>query len=230
MTDEVNYARNGVLGKVAGRANEGKSLLHTIHPDFILGIGRISAFGAKKYHSRNWLMAPGMAWSSVYESLLRHLLAWQGGEEVDAESGLSHLLHAAWNLMALYTYSIEEAYAPGDDRPSRIEWQGHRWQDWRSQFEEEQTCPSAIGEAAAALVGPTGGREGPTERVDDAPGTDTPAAPEATPPGLTISQETALTRVRNLEKYCITNRRRECTFDLKDISALLDIIATHRGE
>lgn len=112
--------------------------MHTIDPDFILGIGRISEFGARKYHMRNFLMTPGMAWSSVYESLLRHLLAYWDGEETDAESGLPHLLHAAWNLMCLYTYNRHEQYHPGDDRPSTTERRGRKWADVNTKFKEEQ--------------------------------------------------------------------------------------------
>lgn len=126
--------------------------MHTIDPDFILGIGRISEFGARKYHMRNFMMAPGMEWSRVYESMLRHLFAWWGGEENDVGpdgeygptddedtnmkwSGLPHLLHVAWNVMVLYTYSRHEVYAPGDDRPSTIEYAGGIWQEWRDEFD-----------------------------------------------------------------------------------------------
>lgn len=112
--------------------------MHTIDPDFILGIGRISEFGARKYHMRNFLMTPGMAWSSVYESLLRHLLAYWDGEENDAESGLPHLLHAAWNIMCLYTYNRHEQYHPGDDRPSVTERQGLKWEDINADFKAAQ--------------------------------------------------------------------------------------------
>lgn len=140
MTSDTTpkIAIGGQLGQVAGRSNAGKSILHTIDPDFILGIGRISEFGARKYHMRNFLMTPGMAWSSVYESLLRHLLAYWDGEENDAESGLPHLLHAAWNLMCLYTYNRHEQYHPGDDRPSTTERQGRKWADVNAEFKAAQ--------------------------------------------------------------------------------------------
>lgn len=114
--------------------------MHTIDPDFILGIGKISEFGARKYHHRNFLMAPGMKWSDVYESLLRHLFAFWNGEENDEESGLPHLLHASWNMMALYTYSHRPEYSAGDNRPSMTEWDGRLWKDWEKEFEEARSA------------------------------------------------------------------------------------------
>lgn len=150
------HGLGGTLGQVAGRSSKGKSIVHTIDPDFILGIGRISEFGARKYHRRNFLMAPGMEWSQVYESLLRHLFAWWGGEELDIGpngefgptddpetnmkwSGMPHLLHVAWNVMALYTYSHNEVYHPGDDRPSTLEYAGGSWKAWNATFEAIRT-------------------------------------------------------------------------------------------
>lgn len=137
---------------MAGRSDKGKAILHTIDPDFILGIGRISEFGARKYHMRNFLMAPGMEWSRVYESLLRHLFLWWGGEELDIGpggefgptddpetdmkwSGMPHLLHVAWNVMVLYTYSHRAPYQPGDDRPGVIEYDDGDWKEWRAEFD-----------------------------------------------------------------------------------------------
>lgn len=128
------FSSNGVLGQAASRADQGKRIVHTIDPDFITGIGRVSAFGAKKYHQRNFLMAPGMEWGRVYDSLIGHLQAFWGGEEVDAESGELHILHAAWNLMVLHQYSTHPVYAPGDDRPSMIEHAGKSWKEWQEAF------------------------------------------------------------------------------------------------
>lgn len=151
-TPTPTHGTGGNLGKVAGRSDQGKAILHTIDPDFILGIGRISEFGARKYHMRNFLMAPGMEWSRVYESLLRHLFLWWGGEELDVGpngefgptddpetnmkwSGMPHLLHVAWNVMVLYTYSRHDPYHGGDDRPGTLEYVNGDWQDWRGEFD-----------------------------------------------------------------------------------------------
>lgn len=72
--------------------------------------------GAKKYARFNW--ARGMSWSAVLASLLRHISAWQAGEENDPETGLSHLAHAMCNLRMLMLY--KKTYKEGDDRP--VQW------------------------------------------------------------------------------------------------------------
>lgn len=77
---------------------------------------RVWMYGKRKYAAWNW--AKGMPWSVPYASLLRHLAAWQRGEENDPESGLPHLAHAMCNLRMLTLYAM--TYPEGDDRPK--EW------------------------------------------------------------------------------------------------------------
>lgn len=77
---------------------------------------KVWAYGKQKYAAWNW--AKGMAWSVPLACLLRHMAAWQRGEENDPESGLPHLAHAMCNLRMLTLYS--KTYPEGDDRPK--EW------------------------------------------------------------------------------------------------------------
>jgi hypothetical protein len=79
---------------------------------------RVWMYGKNKYAAWNW--AKGMAWSVPLACLMRHMAAWQRGEEVDAESGLPHLAHAMCNLRMLTLYA--KTYPAGDDRPK--EWLG----------------------------------------------------------------------------------------------------------
>jgi len=77
---------------------------------------RVWMYGREKYAAWNW--AKGMQWSVPLACALRHLAAWQRGEEVDAESGLPHLAHAICNLRMLALYA--RTYPEGDDRP--VKW------------------------------------------------------------------------------------------------------------
>jgi len=79
---------------------------------------RVWDYGRKKYASWNW--AKGMSWSVPLACALRHLAAFQRGEDLDPESGLPHLAHAMCNLRMLTLYS--RTYKEGDDRPK--EWLG----------------------------------------------------------------------------------------------------------
>jgi hypothetical protein len=63
----------------------------------------VLGFGARKYAAWNW--AKGMAWSRPYGALLRHVIAWAGGEDLDPESGEHHLDHAACELMFMRAYA-----------------------------------------------------------------------------------------------------------------------------
>jgi len=64
-------------------------------PELLESTATILTFGAKKYESRNWEL--GMKWSRPYGALMRHLWAWWNPctHSVDAETGRSHLWHAA---------------------------------------------------------------------------------------------------------------------------------------
>lgn len=87
-----------------------------LDPRPLLRTAAVLAVGARKYAARNW--EKGMAWSRVYAALMRHMLAWWGGQDKDPETGLSHLDHAACCLHFLQTY--EETHREHDDRPTTV--------------------------------------------------------------------------------------------------------------
>ncbi|WP_120010213.1 dATP/dGTP diphosphohydrolase domain-containing protein [Teichococcus vastitatis] len=107
---------SGLQGK---RFNAGKPRIDLVAPSILTAIGEVAAFGASKYGDRNW--EKGMEFGKVYASLMRHLIAWWQGEEKDAESGLSHLCHIAWNVQAPVEYDrrVKNGTLPAevDDRP-----------------------------------------------------------------------------------------------------------------
>jgi hypothetical protein len=70
--------------------------------------------GADKYGAANW-RTDAVSSSTYFNAALRHLIAWNDGEECDKVSGVSHLAHAGANLCILM-----DAMACGklvDDRP-----------------------------------------------------------------------------------------------------------------
>jgi hypothetical protein len=76
--------------------------LGTLDPHAILDVATVGGFGATKYALFNY--TKGYKWSLSYNALQRHILAWAGGEDLDPESGLPHLAHAAWHCLALLTF------------------------------------------------------------------------------------------------------------------------------
>ena len=97
------------------RDDNGKPPIHLIPPDVILRLARVYQYGAKKYAPRNW--EKGMDWSRMYDSAMRHLLAFWDGEDIDSESGLPHIDHALWNVAGLAHYAA--FYRDRDDRPRK---------------------------------------------------------------------------------------------------------------
>jgi hypothetical protein len=106
------HSMEGQLQLCGKKSDSGKPQLGLVPTSLILAVGRILTMGAKKYGHHNW--RNGLAWSRVYDALLRHLVAWWSGEEKDSESGQSHLWHAACELAFLIEY--EETKTGEDDR------------------------------------------------------------------------------------------------------------------
>jgi hypothetical protein len=98
-----------------GRKDDtGKAPYDLLAPEFLTATAEILAFGAAKYAPRNW--EKGMAWSRPFSALMRHMWSWWAGEQTDAETGKSHLWHAACCLMFLVAY--EQRKTGHDDRPN----------------------------------------------------------------------------------------------------------------
>lgn len=72
----------------------------------LICVSKVFGYGAKKYtegeHSGefNYKKGKGLDHTRVFASIQRHLLAWNGGENLD-ESGMPHLWHACCGIMML---------------------------------------------------------------------------------------------------------------------------------
>lgn len=75
-------------------------------------LARVYTFGAGKYADHNW--RKGLAFSRVFGAVMRHMWAFWRGEDIDKESGLPHVAHAAWGCFSLLEYM--ESHPELDDR------------------------------------------------------------------------------------------------------------------
>lgn len=77
--------------------------------------------GALKYGKHNY-RGVGVRSSVYYDASLRHLTAWWEGEDIDPESGLSHITKAITGLMVLRDCMMRGNFT--DDRPpkSNADW------------------------------------------------------------------------------------------------------------
>lgn len=88
-------------GGEKGRKAEEYSL---IPPLPLAEIARVYGYGARKYKPGNWLKGYPYSWS--LDAMQRHIEAFRRGEEIDPESGLSHLAHASFHCMGLMHFSM----------------------------------------------------------------------------------------------------------------------------
>lgn len=87
--------------------------LFTAPPLGLTEYGKVCSYGSRdKYAQNNWRY--GFVWSLSANALLRHYLAWVGGEDNDPESGLHHMAHAAWHALVLVQFSTD--HPTKDDR------------------------------------------------------------------------------------------------------------------
>lgn len=83
---------------------------HLLPSDALEAAGRVLKAGAEKYEAHNW--RKGMAWSRLFNSTMRHMWAFWGGEDRDPETGELHIAHVLANVLFLASYQINSI---GDD-------------------------------------------------------------------------------------------------------------------
>lgn len=92
-----------------------KPRMELLPPEALEEVAKVLTFGAKKYEDHNW--RKGFSWSRLYGAALRHIFSHMSGENLDPESGESHLSHAAACILFLITH--EKKGLGKDDRVDR---------------------------------------------------------------------------------------------------------------
>lgn len=96
----------------ADRANIGKMRWTLMDFESMKDMIAVLEFGAKKYSKDNW--KKGLPVTEITDSMLRHLVAFLAGENIDPESGLPHTGHIMCNAMFLsHMYKFKPEF---DDR------------------------------------------------------------------------------------------------------------------
>jgi len=86
--------------------------MHLLSTEALNQVAAVLQFGADKYDAHNW--RKGFIWSRTISAALRHLLAFNAGEDRDPESNFSHIAHAMCCLMFLLEF--EKTHPELDDR------------------------------------------------------------------------------------------------------------------
>lgn len=88
----------------ATKFDGGKTQRTLVDPEFIEEVARVLMFGAEKYGEGNW-MRGGLSYTRVLDALHRHVAAFETGQDLDPETNLPHIAHAAACAMFLLYYS-----------------------------------------------------------------------------------------------------------------------------
>jgi len=86
------------------RYNNGKPDYSLIPMAAMKEAAHVLEYGATKYAIDNWMKPTN--WRVSYACLMRHMSAWQSGEDLDPESGRNHLGHAMCNILQML-YMLE---------------------------------------------------------------------------------------------------------------------------
>lgn len=89
--------------------------------DALEEIIKVMEFGARKYARGNFASGEGLEYTRVLNSLMRHILAFSRGEDLDPETGISHMAHAGCNVLFLLHYiKNPEKFKNNDNRATKI--------------------------------------------------------------------------------------------------------------
>lgn len=75
-----------------GAAGALKAPMHLIPPYALEQAAWVHKFGAERYGAYNWRKT-GVCATTYVSAIMRHLNAWRDGEDLDPESGISHIAH-----------------------------------------------------------------------------------------------------------------------------------------
>lgn len=85
------------------KLDEGKNRYDLIDAYALEELAKTYTYGVIKYEDHNW--RKGMKFSRIFGAIMRHTWAFWKGEDLDKESGLPHMAHAAWGCFTLLNYS-----------------------------------------------------------------------------------------------------------------------------
>ncbi|WP_434715490.1 dATP/dGTP diphosphohydrolase domain-containing protein [Paraburkholderia sp. A3RO-2L] len=91
-----------------------KAPMSTVSAAVMAEVGVAMLEGAAKYGRHNY-RAVGVRASVYYDATIRHLFSWWEGEDIDPDSGMSHITKAITSLVVLRDAMIQNMMT--DDRP-----------------------------------------------------------------------------------------------------------------
>ena len=91
--------------------------LHVVSSPVMMEVGLAMMEGDRKYGGHNYRVA-GVRASVYYDALMRHIMSFWEGEDIDTDSGLSHVTKALSTLFVLRDAMLNDMWT--DDRPPKF--------------------------------------------------------------------------------------------------------------
>ena len=116
MSGITDIQQNAAVAILAAEKKEGikhdqaKPDLSLLPAEFLVATAQAFMHGEAKYGRYNY--RNGMDWHRILASALRHLVAWNEGQDLDPESGYNHLGHVGACIAMLLVY---QAHGLGKD-------------------------------------------------------------------------------------------------------------------
>ena len=124
-------AQAAMIAKQRERTKEGvkfdagKPPMELLSTKGLREIAKVMGKGKEKYGAHNW--RSGLAWTRVIGAAYRHLSSFADGEDLDPETGLSHLAHLGCCVLFLLEYiqthpELDDRYKMSDPNkdPNRV--------------------------------------------------------------------------------------------------------------
>lgn len=115
MVEELKTTGKVTLGAL--RFNDTKPMMSLVPGSLNRYTAMVLTYGAKKYEPNNW--RKGFKWTSILDSLERHLTSFKDGEDYDDESGLPHVAHIACNVAFLIEH-FDKSLGEDDRWPAGV--------------------------------------------------------------------------------------------------------------
>jgi len=96
--------------------DDGKAQLSLLPYGPLGDIAKVLEFGAKKYGRDNWRKGGDI--NRFIDAALRHIMAYNEGEDLDPESKLPHMAHAGCNI--LFALELGKMYPNRDYRNQHL--------------------------------------------------------------------------------------------------------------
>lgn len=104
FTNTKKKAQESMIQEQGKKYDSNKPMAGTVirvFPQAIMAIGAVIKEGAKKYpNPNNWKLNDHIE-ERYFDSLIRHMCKHFSGQVKDEDTGLLHLIHAAWNSIAI---------------------------------------------------------------------------------------------------------------------------------